>query len=387
MVGSRGLRYLAIDLGQKRVGLAISDAGQSMAFPLGGLGTGPGLMSRIADIIQSEKVGAVVVGLPLNMDGSEGPRAKLSRDFAAQLTKVVSVPVTLFDERLSSAEADWKLAGSDWTRDERKKRQDAIAAAVFLQAFLEQQKESLGRPRIVSLPTAEQAAQQAVSFFGHCVRDAIDKRGICYCALSGGSSPKMFFELLASEALDWQRIHFFWADERCVGPDHPDSNYRLAQTALLSKVPVPSHHIHRVLGELPPAEAAERYQNIICHVMELQAGQWPVLDIVLLGLGTDGHTASLLVGTDVVDNQTDIAAPVFSQTMPHTRVTLTVPVLTAARSLVFIITGSSKREILREVMAPPLRPWQYPVHALWPAVDKMTWFVDADAADPTYSAH
>lgn len=369
------------------MGLAISDAGESMAFPLVVLEAGPGLISRIAEIVRSEKVGSIVIGLPLNMDGSEGPRAKASHEFAAQLTKAVSVPITLFDERLSSAEADWKLAGSDLTRDERKKRQDAIAAAVFLQTFLEHQKEAVNKPRIVSLPTAQQAAQHAVSFFCDRVRDAIEKRGVCYCALSGGSSPKMFFEMLVKETLDWQRIHFFWADERCVGPDHPDSNYLLAQTFLLSHVPVPQHHIHRVFGELPPAEAAEQYQNTIHRVMELQAGQWPVFDVVLLGLGADGHTASLLAGTEVVDNQEDIAAAVFSQTMPHARVTLTAPVLTAARSLLFIITGCSKREILREVMIPPLRPWQYPVHALWPAVDKMTWFIDAEAAGLMCSDH
>jgi 6-phosphogluconolactonase len=172
-----------------------------------------------------------------------------------------------------------------------------------------------------------------------------------------------------------------------VGPDHPDSNYWLAQTSLLSYVPVPQHNIHRVFGELPPAEAAEQYQNTIRRVMDLQAGQWPILDVVLLGLGADGHTASLLAGTEVMDNQQDIAAAVFSQTMPHTRVTLTAPVLTAARSLLFIITGSSKQEILRETLIPPLRPWQYPVHALWPAVDRMTWFVDAAAAGPTHSGH
>lgn len=381
------MRYLAIDLGQKRVGLAISDAGRSMAFPLVVLEAGPGLISRIAEIVRSEKAGSIVIGLPLNMDGSEGPRAKASREFSEQLTKAVSVPITLFDERLSSAEADWKLAGSDLTRDERKKRQDAIAAAVFLQAFLEQQKEAVDKPRIVSLPTTLQAAQQAVSFFCDRVRDAIEKRGVCYCALSGGSSPKMFFELLVKESLDWQRIQFFWADERCVGPDHPDSNYWLAQTSLLAHVPVPQHHIHRVFGELPPAEAAEQYQHTICRIMDSQAGQWPILDVVLLGLGADGHTASLLAGTEVVDNQQDIAAAVFSQTMPHTRVTLTAPVLTAARSLLFIITGSSKQEILRETLIPPLRPWQYPVHALWPAVDRMTWFVDAAAAGPTHSGH
>ncbi|MBN2511818.1 MAG: 6-phosphogluconolactonase [Sedimentisphaerales bacterium] len=381
------MRYLAIDLGQKRVGLAISDAGQSMAFPLVVLEAGPGLISRIAEIVRSEKAGFIVIGLPLNMDGSEGPRAKASREFAVQLTKAVSVPITLFDERLSSAEADWKLAGSDLTRDDRKKRQDAIAAAVFLQAFLEQQKDIMNKPRIMILQSAMETAQKAVMHFCERVQDAIEKRGVCYCALSGGSSPKMFFELLVRETLDWQRIHFFWADERCVEPDHPDSNYSMAQISLLSQVPVPSSQVHRIWGELPPAEAADQYQNTIRSVMKLQAGQWPFLDVVLLGLGADGHTASLLAGTDVVDNQYDIAAAVFSQTMPHTRVTLTAPALTAARSLLFIITGSSKQEILREILIPPLRPWQYPVHALWSAVDKMTWFVDAQAAVLMHSVH
>ncbi|MEN6307062.1 MAG: 6-phosphogluconolactonase [Anaerohalosphaeraceae bacterium] len=375
------MRYLAIDLGLKRVGLAISDAGQTLAFPLVVLDAGSGLISKIAEIIPSEKVGAIVIGLPLNMDGSEGPRAKASREFADKLTKVVSVPITLFDERLSSAEADWKLMGSELTRDGKKKRQDAIAAAVFLQAFFDQQKDTMNKPHFIQSPTVQEATRKAVLFFCDRVRDAIAKKGVCYCALSGGSSPKLFFEWLSAEtSLDWTRIHFFWADERCVGPDHPDSNYFLAQMSLLSHVPIPQQNIHRILGELPPAEAAEQYHNEIRRIMGLQAGQWPSFDIVLLGLGADGHTASLLPGTEVVDNQQDIAAAVFSRDVPHTRVTLTAPVLTAARLLLFIITGRSKQDILKEVLSPPPRPWQYPVHALWPAVGKMTWFIDAEAA-------
>lgn len=376
------MRYLAIDPGGKRTGLAVSDVGESMAFPYAVLlESGAELIGKIAAVARDEKIGAIVVGLPLNMDGTESAGVKASRQLAAKLEKAAAVPVFLFDERLSSADADWKLSAMELTKDKKKQRQDALAAASFLQAFLDQRKESIPKPHIIKSASPVQTAQEAVNFFKDKVQDAIARRGVFNCAISGGSCPILFFELLAVESLlEWSKIHIFWVDERCVEPTHKDSNFNLAKRLFLSKVAIPAENIHRIYGEKPAYQAVEEYEQDIRLHFGISQGQWPVFDVAVMGLGVDGHTASLLPGTDVLDNHTDVAVQVYSDAAPYTRITLTVPTLTAARSLIFLITGRDKAEIIREVLTYPLRPWQYPVQTLWPAVEKMTWLVDADAS-------
>ncbi len=375
------MRFLAVDPGGKRTGLAVSDIGESMAFPYAVLlESGAELIGKIAEVVRNEKIGAIVVGLPLNMDGTESAGVKASRQLAAKLEKAAAVPVFLFDERLSSADADWKLNAMELTKDKKKQRQDALAAASFLQSFLDQRKESIPTPQIIKSMSPLQTAQEAMRFFKGKVQDAIAQRGIFNCAISGGGSPKHFFEMLPSESsLDWSKIHVFWADERCVAPSHKDSNFNLANQLFLSKVAIPAANIHRIDGEKPAYQAAEEYEQDIRRHFGIESGQRPVFDVVVLGLGADGHTASLLPGTEVLENQSDLAAQVYSDAVPYTRITLTVPTLSASRSLMFLITGRDKAEIVREVLTYPLRPWQYPVQTLWPAVEKMVWFVDEDA--------
>jgi 6-phosphogluconolactonase len=384
------MRYLAIDHGQKRIGLAVSDVGQSMAFPHSVLEAGPNLISKIIHIIQEEKIDSVVVGLPLNMDGSQGLQAKAVQAFARVLSSKISLPIIFFDERLSSAEADWKLAGLELSRGKKKKLQDAVAAASFLQVFLDEQKISEEHGDVISkagleiirLETSRQVAQKALDIFSLSARRAIDERGVFFCALSGGASPKEFFTLAATETmLEWTKIHLFWADERCVGPEHPDSNFHLAETLFLSKSPIPRDNIHRIEAELhDPHQAAENYERTIRDVFSLSAGGMPEFDLVILGLGEDGHTALLLPGTDTVHVEDHLAVAVSSVTVSHSRITLTVPVLLAARKLMFLITGTQKARIVDTVLDESPDAQRWPVHSLWPAREKMVWLLDAEAA-------
>jgi 6-phosphogluconolactonase len=298
-----------------------------------------------------------------------------------KLQKATGIPVELFDERLSSADADWKLAEMELTKDQKKQRQDAVAAASFLQAFLEHRKEVIVTPKIIKSNSPLEAARGVLLLLKDKSLEAIAQRGICNIVISGGRGPMLFFELLAMEtSLDWSKIHIFWADERCVEPTHNDSNFGLAHRVFLSKVAIPAENIHRIAGENPAYQAAEEYAQQIRRHFGILPGQWPAFDVVVLGLGADGHTASLLPGTEILENQNDIAAQVYSEAVLHTRVSLTIPVLTAARSLIFLITGKEKAEIVSEVLTPPLRPWQYPIQSLWPAVGKMTWFIDEQAS-------
>jgi 6-phosphogluconolactonase len=371
------MRYLAIDYGQKRIGLAVSDAGESMAFPLLVIDAESDPLSKIARVVQDERIGAILVGLPLNMDGTEGPQAKAARLFGQKLSAKVAIGITFFDERLSSSDADWKLSGLELTRGKKKKLQDAVAAASFLQTFLDEKRKDKV-PQIVRLETSQQVAQKAVEVFSLCARDAIEQRGIFACAISGGESPKEMFSLLATDpSLDWTHIHIFWADERGVGPQHPDSNFNLANTTFLSKVGIPQDNIHRIKTELSDIhQAAKLYEQTLQDIL----GSVPEFDLILLGLGTDGHTASLLPGSQVIDIKDQLAAVVDMPTHPHPRVTLTVPVFLSARKLLFLICGSQKAHIVNSVLNETPSPKRFPVHALWPARHKMTWLLDTEAA-------
>jgi 6-phosphogluconolactonase len=372
------MRYLAIDYGQKRIGLAVSDAGESMAFPLLVVDADSDPLSKIARIIQEERIGAVLVGLPLNMDGTEGPQAKAVRFFGQRLSVKVSIEITFFDERLSSSDADWKLSGLELTRGKKKKLQDAIAAASFLQAFLDEKKKDKSAPEIIRLQTPQQVAQKALEIFSLCACDAIVQKGTFACAISGGDSPKEFFSLLPTvQTLDWKHIHIFWADERGVGPQHPDSNFNLANTAFLSKVGIPQDNIHRIKTELPDIhQTAKLYEQ----TLQDRLGFVPEFDLILLGLGTDGHTASLLPGSQVIDIKDRLTAVVGRPSHPHPRVTLTVPVLLSAHKLLFLICGSKKAQIVNDVLRGNPDPGRFPVRALWAARQKMTWLLDSEAA-------
>ncbi len=196
--------------------------------------------------------------------------------------------------------------------------------------------------------------------------------------LAGGSTPKAAYGILArdyAETVDWGRVHAFFGDERTVPPGHEDSNYRMAREALLDRVPVGG--VHRMRGELPPDEAAASYEE------ELRAffgdeGP-PRFDLILLGLGEDGHTASLFPETSALEvtDRLVVANPVLK--LDTTRITLTAPVLNAARAVIFLVAGESKAEALKEVLEGDADPRRYPAKLVQPA-DGPTWMVDRSAA-------
>ncbi len=199
-------------------------------------------------------------------------------------------------------------------------------------------------------------------------------------ALSGGSTPRALYSRLAAsplaESLDWSRIHLFWGDERCVPPDHPDSNYRMASETLISQVPLLPANIHRIAGERPPQEGAAAYEQ------ELRAffGGLPHFDLVLLGMGDDGHTASLFPHTLALHEISRWVVPNHAPSPPHKRLTLTAPVLNAADTILFLVSGTSKAAPLREVLHGTPDPQRLPAQLIHPQSGHLIWMTDAAAA-------
>jgi 6-phosphogluconolactonase len=227
--------------------------------------------------------------------------------------------------------------------------------------------------------TPEELAEASARDFAARTQETIDERGRFAVALAGGSTPKATYEVLARDyanELDWSRVHVFFGDERTVPPDHEDSNYRMAYETLLSHVPVGS--VHRMRGELPPDEAAAAYEE------ELRAffGQVdvPGLDLILCGLGEDGHTLSLFPETAALDvnDRWVVANPVLK--LGTTRLTLTIPVLNVSRAVTFVVAKESKAEALKEVLEGDADPRVYPAKLVRPESRDLTWMVDRAAA-------
>jgi 6-phosphogluconolactonase len=239
---------------------------------------------------------------------------------------------------------------------------------------------------------ADRAAVQraaAEEFAAQC-EAAVRAHGAALVALSGGSTPRALHTLLADPAepfqarVPWTHLHVFWGDERPVPPDHPDSNYAMAYDTLLRHVPVPPAQIHRIAGEDPhPARAAERYARELREVFgaygRLEAG-WPRFDLVVLGMGADGHTASLFPGTDVVHETTRLVAAPWVAALGTHRITLTPPVLNAADRVVFLVTGGDKADALAAVLEGPRRLAVYPTQAIAAGAGSPVWLVDRAAA-------
>jgi 6-phosphogluconolactonase len=195
--------------------------------------------------------------------------------------------------------------------------------------------------------------------------------GSATLAISGGSSPKLMFEIFARTMFPWERVHLFWVDERVVPPTDPQSNFKLAWDAWLKPVAFPAANIHRVQAELGAAEAARRYEDDIRKHFALREGQLPAFDVIHRGMGPDGHTASLFPGDPHVDDHTGIAAAVWVEKMQQWRVTLLPGVLEAAQHTVMLVTGPDKKEMLAKVLS--RGPVEYPAQI---ASQQAEWFVE-----------
>jgi 6-phosphogluconolactonase len=225
-------------------------------------------------------------------------------------------------------------------------------------------------------------ARGAADHFVELARDAIGARGRLLVALSGGSTPLVTYALLGSstqeycDQVDWPRVHFFWGDERCVPPEDLGSNYRMARVSLLDRVPVPDGNVHRIKGELPPEEAAKEYEEELRH----ELGPEGRLDLALMGLGEDGHTASLFPGAAAVEERDRWVVAHFVEAVGAWRVTLTPPILTSSRQVTFIVSGPEKAEALKAAIEGPQDAEVCPTAVLSLSDTPILWLADQAAA-------
>ena len=216
----------------------------------------------------------------------------------------------------------------------------------------------------------------ATEFIATLAAEAIAGRGRFTIALSGGNTPKPVYERLALAPLDWARVYVAFGDERCVPPDDPRSNYQTSRVALLDRVPIPAANVLRMRGEDPPEEAAARYADDLRKVL----GENGRLDLVLLGLGDNGHTASLFPGLAAVAETTRTVVACYVEVVGMWRVTLTPPPINAARRVAFLATGEGKADVLHIVLQGPRKPVELPAQAIRPTERPAVWLIDAAAA-------
>jgi 6-phosphogluconolactonase len=210
-------------------------------------------------------------------------------------------------------------------------------------------------------------------------------RGVARIAISGGHTPKRTFELLASEQqfslLPWDKVDLFWVDERCVPPDNADSNYRMTRESLLEKVPLAADRVFRIEGELEPEQAAARYESAIRNRFRLEGAELPTFDLIALGMGPDGHTASLFPHTEALHELGRIAvANHVPQQKESWRVTLTSPVINQGRKVIFLIGGADKAHVLSEVLSEKYDPETWPSQLVRPRGGQLLLLLDRDAA-------
>jgi len=226
------------------------------------------------------------------------------------------------------------------------------------------------------------AAEETVAV----ARQAVEARGRFFVALSGGSTPRRLYELLAEspyrERIRWSEVEFFWSDERAVDPDHPASNFRRAREALLQKVGVPPERIHRVQAERADLDAAAReYQRELARVFGvLEDGPPPRFDLVLLGMGADGHTASLFPRTLALREPLRWVVPSRAPVDPRDRLTFTLPLIDRARCVLFLVIGADKAAVLAEVLEGARDPERLPSQGVDPTDGRLLWLVDEAAA-------
>jgi 6-phosphogluconolactonase len=230
---------------------------------------------------------------------------------------------------------------------------------------------------------AEILSNRAADFFAHVATAAITKRGAFHVAFAGGSTPKRLYQILASEqwatVLDWRHIHIYFGDERCVPPDHEDSNYLMASRALLDHIDIPAENIHRIQGELADAaQGAQAYAQELDEYLP-KLGTLPEFDLVLLGMGDDGHTASLFPGTEALHVTDKTVTAVYVDKLSAWRNTLTFPVINNARYVLLLIAGQGKAETIKQVFAGGDAS-RFPVQQLNPN-GVLDWYLDDAAAE------
>lgn len=225
--------------------------------------------------------------------------------------------------------------------------------------------------------------QAAAAYATECYNAAISDHGYFAVALSGGSTPRALFELLAvpenAQHIGWSKVHVFWGDERTVPPDHPDSNYRMAKEALLDFVALPASNVHRISGELEPVRAAAEYEQTLRSFFAKRAGKTR-FDLILLGMGDDGHTASLFPDTEALNETERLVVANHVPKLDTWRITLTAPIINDAAHVAFLVAGAGKAAVLKRVLQGPRQPHKLPSQLIQPVDGELVWLLDKAAA-------
>ncbi len=243
----------------------------------------------------------------------------------------------------------------------------------------------MSETQIRTFPNLEELSRAAADRFATLAIECAGKGKIFSAALSGGKTPQTFLRLLArpefSRRIPWESTHLFQVDERCVPPDHLQSNYRMIRESLLAAVPAAAANFHRLEAEQADRDAAcEEYAAELGSTMVPAEAEAPRFDLIFLGMGPDGHTASLFPGSKAVAERSRWVCPNYVEKLQMHRLTLTYPVLNAASAVVFVVSGADKAEALRQVIAEPCNLDLYPAQGVQPGKGKVAWFVDAAAA-------
>lgn len=230
----------------------------------------------------------------------------------------------------------------------------------------------------------EELSRKAAERFIDLARNAIARNGRFIVALSGGSTPRALYSLLASpgynERIEWNKIHLYWGDERCVPPHHPDSNFLMVQETLLANITIPRENFHRIAAEFDPAAAAADYEEQIQKLFQLSPGALPRFDLILLGLGEDGHTASLFPDNPALDDTRHIVAGAYIEKLKAHRVTLTLPVINRAAEIVFLVAGRDKAAVVQQIVGESPNGSTLPAARVRPTNGRLVWLITKDAA-------
>jgi 6-phosphogluconolactonase len=235
-------------------------------------------------------------------------------------------------------------------------------------------------------PDAAALARRAAQYFAEMAGEAVASNGRARIAISGGSTPLAAFLLLADRnqpwrgRMPWSDLDLYWVDERAVPPDHADSNYRMTREALLDQVPLHPEQIHRIEGELEPEVAAARYESELRNSFRLEGAEYPRFDLVALGMGDDGHTASIFPHTEAIHEMSRLVTANHVPQKDAWRITLTWPVINRASSVFFLISGSDKAAVVSEVLTGPRDPERLPSQLIWPSSGILTLILDKAAA-------
>ena len=238
--------------------------------------------------------------------------------------------------------------------------------------------------RIIVCPTQEDLFEASAQCVAQSITSQPDSATFCSLVLAGGSTPRSLFARLTADPylsnINWSSVQIFWGDERSVPPDHPESNFRMAKENLLDHLSIPSEQVFRIEGERSAEEAAVRYQALLQKTFSLEASDVPRFNLVLLGMGSDAHTASLFPETSVLSEKEQWVAAPWVEKFQTYRITLTPPVFNAAQRVLFVVSGLDKAQAAQAVLEGPFNPRQYPAQIVNPLQGDVIWLMDREAA-------